>query len=209
MSLAFHYYAATILGALDLFAKHILHITGLPCVGLNGTVVLLRHSEQVTGVSIVRRPPLPCLFALHCLQCFGSLTNPFSRKNSCSPEENTNITPQLTHWTSRSAKGMAPSNSKVIEEFSGDRSPSMKTRCVLGIILPLKLENMLGTQHWWEVFRSQGTAHFHGVWFAQWSARAVNRHVGSFIPYGVNLALGPWGSQFAFRVSAGRQSFPV
>ena len=80
MSLAFHY-AATILGALGLFSKHVLHITGLPCVGLNGTVVSLPHSEQVTCVSIRRRPSPPCLLALHCLQCFGSLMNPFSRKN--------------------------------------------------------------------------------------------------------------------------------
>src|SRR5579859_6215736 len=73
----FHY-AATIPGALGLFVKHVLHMTGLPCVGLNGTVVSLPHSEQVTCVSFVRRPPSPCLFALHCLQCLGSLVNPFS-----------------------------------------------------------------------------------------------------------------------------------
>ena len=105
-TLAFHY-AATISGAFGLFAKQILHITGLPCVGLNGTVVLLPHSEHVTCVSIRRRPSTPCLLALHCLQCLGSLTNPFSRKNSCPPAEKTNITPQLTHRTSRSAKAIA------------------------------------------------------------------------------------------------------
>jgi hypothetical protein len=117
MSLACHY-AATILEALGLFAKHTLHITGLPCVGLNGTVVCPPHSEQVTWVSTRRRPVVACLLALHCLQCFGSLTNPFSRKNSCSPEENTNITPQPAHRTSRSAKGIVPSTLSRFREGS-------------------------------------------------------------------------------------------
>jgi hypothetical protein len=51
---------------------------GLPCVGLNGTVVLLRHSEHVTCVSTRRRPVVPSLLALHCLQSFGAWVNPFS-----------------------------------------------------------------------------------------------------------------------------------
>src|ERR1019366_630504 len=72
-------YAATILGAFGLFSKHALHSTGLLCVGLKGTVVLLPHSEQMTCVSIRRRRPLPPpLLTLHCLQCLGSLVNPFS-----------------------------------------------------------------------------------------------------------------------------------
>jgi hypothetical protein len=50
----------------------------LPCVGLNGTVVLLRHSEHVTCVSTRRRPVVPSLLALHCLQSFGAWVNPFS-----------------------------------------------------------------------------------------------------------------------------------
>ena len=102
MASAFNY-AAAISEALGLFAKHVLHRTGLPCVGLNGTVVSLPHCEQVTCVSIRRRPVLPCFLALHCLQCFGTFVNPFSWKNCCSPAENTNVAPQLTHKTSLSA----------------------------------------------------------------------------------------------------------
>jgi len=57
--------------------KHVAHSTGLPCVGLNGTVVLFPHSEQLTCVSIRRRPLPPSLLALHCLHRFGSFVNPF------------------------------------------------------------------------------------------------------------------------------------
>ena len=110
----FHY-AAVKLGALGLFAKQILHMTGLPCVGLNGTVVLLPHPEQMTCVSIRRGATRPCLLALHCLQCFGSFVNPFSWKNCCSPAENTNITPQPAQRTSRSAKGIIPLQAQQIQ----------------------------------------------------------------------------------------------
>jgi hypothetical protein len=130
-------YAATILGALGLFAKHVLHSTGLPCVGLNGTVVSLPHAEQVTCVSVRRRPSTPCLLALHCLQCFGSLVNPFSWKNCCSPAENTNITPQPAHRTSRSAKGIIPLPSTAdSEKGTGGSRPSVKTGCVSGSLYP-------------------------------------------------------------------------
>jgi hypothetical protein len=93
---------------LRLFAKHVLHLTGRPCVGLNGTVVLLPHSEHVTRVSIRRRPPTPCFLALHCLQWLGSLVNAFSWKNCCSPAEKTNVVPQPIHRISRSAKDISP-----------------------------------------------------------------------------------------------------
>ena len=74
-----HSYAATILGGLGRFAKRVLHITALPCVGLNGTVASIPHTEQLTCVSILCRPPPPSLLALQDLQCLGSLANPFSR----------------------------------------------------------------------------------------------------------------------------------
>ena len=115
-------YAVATLGDFGLFAKQVLHITGLPWVGLNGTVVPLPHSEQVTCVSIRRRPVVPSLLALHCLQCLGSLVNPFSWKNCCSPAENTNSRPQPAHRTSRSAKGMIHSST-----LSGFREGSMGT----------------------------------------------------------------------------------
>ncbi len=55
--------------------KHERHSTGLPCVGLKGTVVAAPHSEQVVRVSArTRTPPLPRL-ALHCLQRLGSFLN--------------------------------------------------------------------------------------------------------------------------------------
>ena len=89
-------------------SKHDLHSTGLFWVGLNGTVVSIPHSEHLTCVSVDNRSrPVP-LLVLHCLQCFGSLVNPFSRKNCCSPAENTNIAPQSEHKTSRSTKSMVP-----------------------------------------------------------------------------------------------------
>jgi hypothetical protein len=44
--------AAAISLALGLFAKQVLHMTGLPSVGLNGTVAFLPHSEQMMFVSI-------------------------------------------------------------------------------------------------------------------------------------------------------------
>ena len=138
MSLAFHYAAATP-ESLVLFAKQVLHSTGLPCVGLNGTVVLFPHSEQMTRVSVrycATPPPCPCLLALHCLQCFGSLTNPFSEKNCCSPAENTNCAPQPTHKTSRSTKAiiLPPNPSRFREGSTGDSSPSVKTHCVSHIV---------------------------------------------------------------------------
>ena len=83
-----HHYAAAIPAAATLWElstlclKQVAQRTGLFCVGLNGTVVWLPHAAHVTGVS-TRRSLLPLvaesLFALHSLQCFGSLTNPFSR----------------------------------------------------------------------------------------------------------------------------------
>ena len=136
------HYAATMLGALVLFAKHALHITGLPCVGLNGTVVLLPHPEHVTCVSIRRRPSTPCLLALHCLQCFGSLVNPFSWKNCCSPAENTNIRPQPAHRTSLSANGIIPLQAQQIQRRvnGGQQSLCENSLCV-GEFIPLNLEN--------------------------------------------------------------------
>jgi len=72
--------------------KHVLHRTGLPCVGLKGTVVWAPHSEQFTCVSD-RCRRVPARFALHALQCFGSFVNPRSWKNCCSPAEKTNAAP--------------------------------------------------------------------------------------------------------------------
>jgi hypothetical protein len=63
------------LGAVWPFEKQLRHSTGLPCVGLNGTVVSSPHSEHVVRVSARTRPPLELRFALHCLQRLGSFTN--------------------------------------------------------------------------------------------------------------------------------------
>lgn len=71
------------------FWKHSRHSTGLCCTGRNGTVVCVPHSAQRVWVSRLLPGVLAARFALHFLQCFGSLTNFFSRKNNCSPAEKT------------------------------------------------------------------------------------------------------------------------
>jgi len=83
--------AASPLGLFPLL-KQFLHNTGLPWVGLNGTMVGVPQLEHVTRVSVWRRPGL--LFDLHWRHRFGTFVNPFSSKNCCSPAENTNIAPQ-------------------------------------------------------------------------------------------------------------------
>ena len=88
------------------FWKQARHRTGLPCVGLNGTVVSVPHSEQVVRVSERTRLPL-ARFALHCLQCLGSFLNCLSWKNSCSPAVNTNSAPQSLHFKTLSINSMA------------------------------------------------------------------------------------------------------
>ena len=76
---------------------------GLPCVGLNGTVVVCPHAEQVTGVSLRIRVPR---LALQALQCLGSFTNCFSWKKSCSPAVKTNSTLQSIHLRILSANSI-------------------------------------------------------------------------------------------------------
>jgi len=121
------HYAAAPPESWGLLPRHVRHSTGLPCDGLNGTVVWLPHSEQMTCVSIRPLAP-PCLLALHSLQCFGRFKNPFVLKNCCSPAENTNITPQSIHSTSRSANPISPPNSKQVQgRVNCDRrGPSVK-----------------------------------------------------------------------------------
>lgn len=136
--MCFHYATTTsaascrlsISGAFGLFAKHALQSTGLPCIGLNGTMVTFPHSAHITDVSIRRRPVVPSLLALHCLQWVGSLTNPFSRKNSCSPAEKTKITPQPTHRTSRSEK-FCTNPPLRLEDSQGQKGPQSfsESRC--------------------------------------------------------------------------------
>jgi hypothetical protein len=94
----------TVVG-LGCFWKQARHKTGLPCVGLNGTVVSLPHSEHVVLVSERTRLPL-ARFALHCLQCFGSFLNCLSWKKSCSPAVNTNSAPQSLHFKTLSTNSM-------------------------------------------------------------------------------------------------------
>jgi hypothetical protein len=66
--------------------KHDRHSTGLPCVGLNGTVVSIPHAEHIVRVSVRLNGsgaapsadaalPKPARFALHSLQRFGSFLN--------------------------------------------------------------------------------------------------------------------------------------
>src|ERR1700722_17323170 len=82
--------------------KHSRQYTGLPCVGLKGTVVSLPHCEQTVLVStLCTLPPasLPCTrFPLHALQRLGSFLNPLSTKNICSPAVKTNSAPHSAHF---------------------------------------------------------------------------------------------------------------
>lgn len=64
--------------------KHSRQNTGRPCVGLNGTVVSLPHSEQVVRVSTLAKPPFcpdgtapntDTRLVLHALQRLGSFLN--------------------------------------------------------------------------------------------------------------------------------------
>ena len=87
------------------FWKQARHSTGLPWVGLNGTVVSRPQAEQVVRVSERTRPPL-ARFALHCLQCLGSFLNCLSWKKSCSPAVKTNSAPQSLHFNTLSTNSM-------------------------------------------------------------------------------------------------------
>ena len=77
----------------------------MPRVGLNGTVVAVPHLEQFVLVS-VRTLTLEPRLALHCLQCFGSFLNCFSKKKNCSPAVKTNSALQSTHFKTLSANSM-------------------------------------------------------------------------------------------------------
>jgi hypothetical protein len=99
--------AGTGCAGLPFFWKHARHSTGLPCVGLKGTVVSVPHSEHVVRVSGLTRIDPRARLALHCLQCFGSFLNCLSWKKICSPAVNTKSDPQSTHLSTRSTNSMA------------------------------------------------------------------------------------------------------
>jgi hypothetical protein len=89
--------------------KHSRQKTGLPCVGLKGTVVSLPHCEQVVRVSVllgtcpgVGAPSTETRFALHTLQRFGSFLNCLSWKNNCSPAVKIKSDPQSIHFSTLS-----------------------------------------------------------------------------------------------------------
>src|SRR6202051_4206537 len=100
--------------------KHCRHSTGLPCVGLKGTVVSIPHSEHSVRVSVRESPaatgPAPDsvrtpvdLFDLQGLQRFGSFLNCLSKKKSCSPAVKKNSPPQSAHVKSLSMNSIAAS----------------------------------------------------------------------------------------------------
>src|SRR5579875_1520755 len=86
--------------------KQLRHRTGLPCVGLNGTVVSVPHSEQVVRVSGRGAAVPEARLALHCLHRLGSFLNCLSKKNSCSPAVKTKSFPQSTHLRILSTKSI-------------------------------------------------------------------------------------------------------
>lgn len=89
------------------FWKQERHSTGLPWVGLNGTVVSAPHSEQVVRVSVRTRALPLARLALHCLQRLGSFLNCLSWKKNCSPAVKMKSAPQSTHFNTRSWNSMA------------------------------------------------------------------------------------------------------
>jgi hypothetical protein len=93
--------------ALPCFWKQDRQSTGRPCVGLNGTVVSIPHSEQVVRVSGRTRKFPRARLALHCLQCLGSFLNCLSWKKTCSPAVKINSAPQSLHFRTRSVNSMA------------------------------------------------------------------------------------------------------
>src|SRR5437879_9184028 len=86
--------------------KHSRQKTGLPCVGLKGTVVSLPHCEQTVLVSTLvwewpwggADPNTATRFDLQALHRFGSFLNCLSRKKSCSPAVKTKSAPQSIHF---------------------------------------------------------------------------------------------------------------
>jgi hypothetical protein len=122
-----------------LLLKHCRQSTGRPCVGLNGTVVTMPHSEHSVRVSVRESPaaagPEPAAFVvcplrldLHGLQRFGSFLNCLSRKKSCSPAVKMNSPPQSAQVKSRSTKSMPllPLSGKV-DPSQAPRKPRMQT----------------------------------------------------------------------------------
>jgi hypothetical protein len=122
--------------------KHCRQSTGRPCVGLNGTVVSIWHSEHSVRVSVLvmlawpwssppgpGRDPSDARFALHGLHRFGSFLNCLSRKNICSPAVKTNWPWQSTQVNSRSL------NSDCIaflpSSFERRAGKSMTTHCAI------------------------------------------------------------------------------
>src|SRR5664279_1075990 len=91
--------------------------TGLPWVGLNGTVVSIWHCEHTVRVSALTPGPEPAaLFALHCLQRLGSFLNCLSWKKSCSPAVNTKSLPQSTHFSTLSTNSIFASPGLRLEQ---------------------------------------------------------------------------------------------
>jgi len=92
------------------------HNTGLPCVGLKGTVVSMPHSEHWCESQDAPWSPANAL-RLALLAVPGSFVNCLSWKNSCSPAVNTNSAPQSLHVKTLSLNSMAgfPKEGKFIE----------------------------------------------------------------------------------------------
>jgi hypothetical protein len=91
--------------------KHSRQNTGRPCVGLNGTVVSLPHSEHVVRVSTLAKPPFcpdgaapntDTRLVLQVLQRLGSFLNCLSWKNNCSPAVKIKSEPQSMHFNTLS-----------------------------------------------------------------------------------------------------------
>ena len=93
-------------------AKHSLQYTGLPSVGLKGTLQLFPHSAQVA--SCISLGALDaCFFASRqALQRCGSFTKPFSSFYSCSPAVKINSLWQSLHTNVLSSYMFHPTSLK-------------------------------------------------------------------------------------------------
>jgi hypothetical protein len=157
-------------GTISFLWKQLRHSTGLPCVGLKGSVVSSPHSEHLVRVSARTRDPLELRFALHCLQRLGSFTNCLSWKKTCSPAVNTNSAPQSRHVRIRSLYPMAVPEEGIPEIGRDDGSlpvpfPCLSTSCTTRARAAIKKERRCQespryAEDWvvsaWNLYRRKG-----------------------------------------------------
>ena len=105
--------------------KHSRQKTGLPCVGLKGTVVSLPQAEQFVVVSTRSLAIGPAAgrdarFALQLLHRLGSFLKFLSAKKSCSPAVQMNSVPQSTQCSDLSWNSIGPTSHSHLLRHAGE-----------------------------------------------------------------------------------------